>query len=185
MRRGPADAVPVLGDLPGSGWTAIDEGFASEPGEGGPGEFFDCVGPAFPEDAVLATAVSPHFVRAPRSLVHGIGLEMASPDDARVAAGIVAGSPFATCLGRSVAADLSARPVDTELLAVDVEATGAGYRVRFTGGDEHGIRPVYLDIVSLRIGPLIGLLWLGDTPEPFAPADLAHITESVERRLSS
>ncbi len=178
-----ATAVPADADLPGGGWLAIDEGFAAGAGEGGPGELFDCVGPDFPEDAVVGTAASPHFVRPPRALVHGLGVEFDDDAAARLAADILAGEAFAACLGRSVAADLAARPVDTELIGIEVEATGAGHRVRFTGADERGVRPVNLDVVAVHVGRVVGLLWFGDTPEPFSATDLAHVIRSVRSRL--
>lgn len=190
MSEGAAlDAVPVDADLPGRGWMAVDEGFSFAADEGGPGDLLDCVGPSFPDRAVVATAASPHFIRLPRALVHGIGVAFDSAAAAEAAAEILETEAFAACLGRSVAADLAAQPIDTEVLAVDVARLdpstvgSAGHRVRFTGGDEHGVRPVVLDIVVVRGVDAIGLLWFGDTPSPFTPADRDHVVDAVSRRL--
>lgn len=174
--------VPADADLPGSGWLAIDEGFASDSDLGAAAELFDCVGPDFPEDDVVSTAASPHFVRLPRRLLHGIGVAFDSEGAAEAAEVILRSTPFVECLGLSVAADLDAQPVEAELLAVDVDVTAAGHRVRFTGGDAHGVRPVHLDIAVLRVGALVGLLWCGDTPEPFPSHDLDHVLARVRTR---
>lgn len=183
MPPGAADAVPADTDLPGPGWVAVDEGFAGNHDSVGPADLIDCTGPDFPEQAVAASATSPHFVRSPRSLVHGIGVEFLTADDARLAAQILAGSRFAGCLGRSVAADLEGRPADIELLGIDVEATHDGHRVRFTGGDEGGVRPVHLDVVAVHGGRVAGLLWFGDTPEPFPDDERVHVVSAVRSRL--
>lgn len=174
--------VPADADLPGRGWLAIDEGFASTDDLGAAGELFDCVGPAFPDHEVVGTAASPHFVRPPRQLLHGIGVAFTSEEAATVATSILSSTPFVECLGRSVAADLAAQPVEAELLGIDVSTTAAGHRVRFTGGDEHGVRPVHLDIAVLRSATLVGLLWCGDTPEPFPPPDLDHVIGRLRER---
>ena len=177
--------VPGDADLPGDGWLAIDEGFGGEAGSGAVAELFDCVGPEFPEDDVVDTAASPHFVHLPRRLIHGIGVAFAGDGAAAQAETILRSTPFAECLGRSVAADLDTQPVDTELLAIDVVTTDAGHhRVSFTGGDEHGVRPVHLDIAVVRVGTMVGLLWCGDTPEPFPAEDLTHVVERIRTRLA-
>lgn len=183
MPPGAADAVPADADLPGPGWMAVDEGFAASHEGGSPADLLDCTGPDFPEHAVVASAISPHFLRSPRSLVHGIGVEFLTADDARLAALILSARPFAGCLGRSVAADLAVQPVDTELLGIDIEATDGGHRVRFTGGDEHGVRPVHLDVVAVHGDRVAGLLWFGDTPQPFPEAERVHVVSAVQRRL--
>ena len=175
--------VPADADLPGAGWLAIDEGFSSTDDLGAAGELLDCVGPAFPEDEVVGTAASPHFVRPPGRLLHGIGVAFATEAAADVATGILGSTPFVECLSRSVAADLAAQPIDAELLGIDVERTPAGHRVRFTGGDEHGVRPVHLDIAVVRSSSLVGLLWCGDTPEPFPDSDRDHVIGRVRRRV--
>ncbi len=152
--------------------TEVDDGVA---------ELFDCVGPDFPEADVASTSSSPHFVRLPRSLVHGVGVEFVDEPAAERAEGALTCDAFAECLGRSVAADLEAQQLDAELLAVDVTSTTAGRRVRFTSGDEAGVRPVHLDIVVLRRRRVVSVLWFGDTPEPFA-SDVR--TDVVERVLA-
>jgi hypothetical protein len=178
--------VPADADLPGDGWLAIDEGFGGEEPTGTVAELFDCVGPGFPEADVVDTAASPHFVHLPRRLIHGIGVAFADDGAAARAETILRSAPFAECLGRSVAADLDTQPVDTELLAIDVLATDAGHhRVSFTGGDEHGVRPVHLDIAVVRVGTMVGLLWCGDTPEPFPAGDLGHVVDRIRTRLGS
>lgn len=175
--------VPADADLPGDGWLAIDEGFGGETGTGAVAELFDCVGPDFPEGEVVETAASPHFVHLPRRLIHGIGVAFETAGAADRAESILRSTPFAECLGRSVAADLDTQPVDTELLAIDVVATDAGHhRVSFTGGDEHGVRPVHLDIAVVRVSTVVGLLWCGDTPEPFPAEHLAHVVERIHTR---
>ena len=177
--------VPADADLPGDGWLAIDEGFGGEPGSGAVAELFDCVGPDFPENDVLDTAASPHFVHLPRRLIHGIGVSFGSGGAADRAEEILRSTPFAECLGRSVAADLDTQAVETELLAIDVAVTDAGHhRVSFTGGDEHGVRPVHLDIAVVRADALVGLLWCGDTPEPFPADELTHVVERIRARTA-
>jgi hypothetical protein len=172
------DLVPADTDLPGDGWVAIGEEFGADSVDGA-AELFDCVGPGFPDDAVVDTAASPHFVRPPRTLVHGLAVSFDDEDAAQRAETILVGADFAECLGRSVAADLEAQPVEAELLAIDLSATSAGHRVRFTGGDQYGVRPVHLDIVVVRVATAVGLLWFGDTPEPFAAADRDHVIDRV------
>lgn len=172
------DVVPTEADLPGEGWVTIGD----EPSGGtvaGATDLLDCVGPDFPEDEVVDTATSAHFVRLPRTLVHGIGVSFTDASVAMDAEAILVRPEFAECLGRSVGADLDAQPVEAELLAIDVLATTAGHQVRFTGGDEHGVRPVHLDIVVVRVESAVGLLWFGDTPDPFEPEDRDHVVGRV------
>lgn len=182
---GAHDLVPHDDDLPGTGWLAIDEGFEA-PGGGGPGEMIDCVGPEFPDAAVVVSVSSPHFVRPPGRLVHGIAVEFDGPDAAQTAAGILSSARFAECLGGSVAADIHAGTesgaLDTELLAVDVAATDTGHRVSFAGGGERGVLPVHLDIAIVHEAAAVGVLWCGDTPEPFPLRDLAHLVGRLRRR---
>lgn len=175
-----ADVLPRESDLPGTGWMAIDEGFGSAPGAGGPGELIDCVGDDFPgDDEIVETAATPHYVRPPGRLLHGFGVLAADLGAAQRAERILAGRTFAECLGRSVAADLDASDSAAELLAVDVEDTARGHRVRFTGGTEDGVRPVQLDVVCVRDGRAVGLLWFADTPDPFPAADIAAVVEAI------
>lgn len=176
--------VPVDADLPGSGWLAIDEGFSDE-GDGGPGALVDCVGPDFPDDDVVATAASPHFVRPPGRLVHGLGVAFDSSAATTVAERILTSSGFAACLGRSVALDLAAGATDAELLDVEVVETDLGHRARFTGGDAAGVRSVHLDIVAFRVGFAVGVLWCGDTGAPFPDADVVHLVGSIRGRGSA
>ena len=178
------DVVPIDADLPGSGWLAIDDGFAAAGGAEA-AELFDCVGDEFPEDDVVATAASPHFVRPPRRLLHGVGVAFGSEDAGELAGRILSSTSFAECLGRSVAADLELGPAEAELLAVDVQRTDDGHRVSFTGGDPEGVRPVHLDIAVVRVGRLVGLLWCGDTPEPFPTGDLDHVLRQIRRRTAA
>ena len=188
MSRSPVlahDIVPVDGDLPGEGWVAIDDGFDGASGEVQADEVFDCVGAEFPEDDVVGTAASPHFVHPPGRLLHGVGVAFGSAEAAARATTILRATDFAECLSRSVAADLAAQPIDAELLAVDVHRTGSGHRVSFTGGDQHGVRPVHLDIAVLHAGTLVGLLWCGDTPAPFPTSDLDHVLERIRSRAGS
>lgn len=173
--------VPRDADLPGGRWLAIDEGFSAGGGEG-PGAMFDCVGPHFPEDAVVESAASPHFVRPPSALVHGIGVRFESSAAAVAAEGVLSGPDFAGCLGRSVAADLEHDTTDAELLAVDVAETPYGHRVRFTGGDADGVRPVNLEIACLRVDEAVGVLWFGDSPGGFPPDDIAHLVDRIRAR---
>lgn len=175
-----ADVVPAVDDLPGDGWVTIGDDLGGVAGTGAAAtDLFDCVGPDFPDDEVVDTAASPHFVRLPRALVHGLGVSFTGPDAAMDAESILVQPEFAECLGRSVAADLDAQPIEAELLAIDVVATTAGHQVRFTGGDEHGVRPVHLDIVVVRVGSAVGLLWFGDTPEPFGSEERDHVVGRV------
>lgn len=178
------DIIPTDDDLPGTGWVTIGDDLGGAAIEGGAAELFDCVGPDFPDDEVVSTAASAHFVRLPRALVHGLGVSFRDPDAAMDAATILERPEFAECLGRSVAADLDARPIEAELLAIDVTATPSGHRVRFTGGDEHGVRPVHLDIVVVRVAAVVGLLWFGDTPEPFGAEDRDHVVGRVVTRAT-
>lgn len=178
------DVIPSVADLPGEGWVTIGDDLGGASAGDGTAELFDCVGPDFPDHAVVGTAASPHFVRVPRTLVHGLGVSFGDAAAAMDAEAILVRPEFAECLGRSVAADLDSRPIRAELLAVDVTATPAGHRVRFTGGDEHGVRPVHLDIVVVRVDAVVGLLWFGDTPEPFGPEDRDHVVGRVVARAS-
>lgn len=185
------DVIPDDADLPGTGWLAIDDGFAGGPGGGGPGAVFDCVGPSFPDRAVVDTAASPHFVRPPGALVHGLGVAFDSIHAADTAAVILASLDFAACLGRSVAADLASADrasadlatgnSDAELLGVEVSPTDLGHRVRFTGGDVAGVRAVNLDIVVVRAGTAVGVLWCGDSGIPFPDGDLRHLAGRLRR----
>ncbi len=175
------DIVPGDADLPGSGWLAIDEGFGID-GGAGPGTMLDCVGPDFPEHAVLESASSPHFVRPPATLVHGMGVRFMTEDHAATAHGILAAPSFAECLGRSVAADIEADGTDAELLGVDLDKTAHGYRVRFTGGSDRGVRPVNLDVATLRLRTAVGVLWCGDTPGTFPDDDLAALLGRIRWR---
>lgn len=178
------DVLPRESDLPGSGWVAIDEGFGSDaPGGATPGELIDCVGPDFPgDDEVVETSATPHYVRPPGRLVHGFGVRTATVEAAGRAEAVLSSRDFAECLGRSVAADLDASDSDAELLAVDVERTGRGFRVRFTGGTGEGVRPVQLDVVCIRQERAVGLLWFADTPDPFPDDDLEAVVERIRRR---
>lgn len=178
------DVLPRESDLPGTGWIAIDEGFGSDAPEGTtPGELIDCVGPDFPsDDEVVETAATPHYVHPPVRLVHGFGVLTATLDAARRAESVLSGRDFAECLGRSVAADLDASDSDAELLAVDVEQTERGHRVRFTGGTGEGVRPVQLDVVCLRSERAVGLLWFADTPDPFPSVDVEVVLAGISGR---
>lgn len=184
----PASATTVLpeeSDLPGVGWLAIDEGFGAAPGEGGPGELIDCVGPEFPaDDEVVETAGTPHYVRPPGRLLHGVAVLTATDDAADRAEAVLSGRPFAECLGRSVAVDLADPGVEAELLAVDVEDAPRGNRVRFTGGTAAGVRPVHLDVVCVRRGRAVGLLWFADTPDPFPADDVTAVVERIHARAA-
>lgn len=176
------DIVPVDADLPGAGWLAIDQGFGGD-GADSSGTMLDCVGTGFPEHAVVESASSPHFIRSPASLVHGLGVQFETDDHAATAHGILAGPSFAECLGRSVAADIEAGGTDAELLGVDLEETEHGYRVRFTGGSGRGVRPVNLDVVTFRARAAVGVLWCGDTPGPFPDADLDELLRRIRARV--
>lgn len=177
--------IPDDADLPGSGWLAIDEGLSSAGGDG-PGAMLDCVGPDFPDDAVLGSATSPHFLRPPAALVHGVGVEFADEHAAARAEIILAERAYAECLGRSVAADLvagaDAGTIDAELLGVEVTETAVGHRAQFTGGSQRGVRPVILDVVCVRVGASVGVLWCGDTPEPFPADDCEHLVGRLRGR---
>lgn len=180
----PARAVlPVADDLPGSGWMAIDEAVvAAHGGSDEVAELFDCVGPSFPADDVIATAASPHFVHAPRRLLHGFGVAFAHVGAADQAMSILGERAFAECLGRSVAADFERYEAEAELLAVDTVSTDAGMRVSFTGGDAAGVRPVHLDVALVQVGAAVGVLWCGDTPEPFDLDALESVRSSIIAR---
>lgn len=177
------DVLPGEPDLPGTGWLAIDEGFGAGPGEGGPGEVLDCVGPDFPaDDEIVESAGTPHYVRPPGRLLHGVGFLAASEAAADRAQAVLSGRAFAECLGRSVALDLSDPDLEAELVEVDVADAPFGSRVRFTGASPAGVRPVFLDVVCLRRGRAVGLLWFADTPEPFPADDLAGVVARIRAR---
>lgn len=180
---GATDVLPVERDLPGAGWLAIDEGFGAGPGEGGPGELIDCVGPDFPgDDEILESAGTPHYVRPPGRLLHGVAVLAGTDASADRAEAILSGRAFAECLGRSVALDLSDPDLQAELVEVDVADGPFGSRVRFTGASPAGVRPVFLDVVCLRRGRAVGLLWFADTPEPFPADDLAGVVARIRAR---
>lgn len=163
---------------------ALDEEIvAAHGGSDEVAELFDCVGPAFPNDEVVSTAASPHFVQPPRRLLHGFGVAFAHVGAADQARSILAEQAFAECLGRSVAADFEAEETSAELLAVDVAPTSAGMRVSFTGGDAAGVRPVHLDVSLIQIGAVVGVLWCGDTPEPFDSATLSQVRAAILARV--
>lgn len=177
------DVLPRECDLPGTSWLAIDEGFGSDaPAANRPGELIDCVGPEFPEDDVIATAATPHYLRPPGRLVHGFAVTTSTLVAALAAESILSGLAFAECLGRSVAVDLDASGSEAELLAVDVESTDRGHRVRFTGGTGAGVRPVQLDVVCLRLDTAVGLLWFADTPNPFPAGGIEHVVGRILAR---
>jgi hypothetical protein len=178
------DVLPEESDLPGTGWFAIDEGFGvDDPTVTTPGELIDCVGPDFPaDDEVVETAATPHYVRPPGRLVHGFGVRTTTIEAADRAQAVLSGRDFAECLGRSVAADLDASDSEAEVLAVDVERTGRGFRVRFTGGTGEGVRPVQLDVVCIVAHRSVGLLWFADTPDPFPEDDLVAVIERIRAR---
>lgn len=178
------DVLPAESDLPGAGWIAIDEGFGSDARTGStPGELIDCVGPDFPaDDEVVHTAATPHYVHPPGRLVHGFGVLTTTADAADRAEAVLSGRAFAECLGGSVAADLDASDSEAEVLAVDIEQTDRGHRVRFTGGTGDGVRPVQLDVVCLRRERAVGLLWFADTPDPFPADDLAGVVARISER---
>lgn len=188
MSDPPADddatrVLPILADLPGGGWTALDEQVIAAHGDSEEiAELFDCVGPAWPDDAVRSTAASPHYVQPPRRLLHGFGVAFDQVGAADQAVSILRERSFAECLGRSVAADFEAQEWSAELLAVDVTPTDAGMRVSFTGGDEAGIRPVHLDVSVVQVGAAVGVLWCGDTPEPFDADALASVKAAIVSR---
>jgi hypothetical protein len=177
------DVLPRESDLPGTGWLAIDEGFGADASQGStPGELMDCVGPDFPDDDVVETAATPHYLRPPGRLVHGFGVRTGDVGAAQRAETILSGRDFAECLGRSVAADLDASDSEAEVLAVDVESTERGHRVRFTGGTGEGVRPVQLDVVCIRDGCAVGLLWFADTPDPFPAAAIDSVVDRITAR---
>jgi hypothetical protein len=178
------DVLPLESDLPGTGWFAIDEGFGiDDPAGTTPGELIDCVGPDFPgDDEVVETAATPHYVRPPGRLVHGFGVRTATVEAAARAQLVLSSRDFAECLGRSVAADLDASDSEAEVLAVDVEWTGRGFRVRFTGGTGEGVRPVELDVVCIAADRSVGLLWFADTPDPVPEDDLVAVIHRIRAR---
>lgn len=183
MTGSAGDVLPRDADLPGTGWLAIDEGFGTGPGEGGPGELIDCVGPDFPgDDEILETAGTPHYVRPPGRLLHAVGVLADSDHAADRAETVLSSRDFAQCLGRSVALDLSDPDLEAEVVDVDVEGAPLGHRVRFTGASPAGVRPVLLDVVCLRRDRAVGLLWFADTPEPFPAADVAAVVARIRRR---
>lgn len=183
MTGAATDVLPGDADLPGSGWLAIDEGFGAGPGDGGPGELIDCVGTDFPgDDELLETAGTPHYVRPPGRLLHGVGVLAASDDAADRAESVLSSRDFAGCLGRSVALDLSDPDLEAELVEVDVQDSPLGQRVRFTGASPAGVRPVYLDVVCVRRGRAVGLLWFADTPAPFPADDVAGVVARIRAR---
>lgn len=177
------DVLPREADLPGRGWMAIDEGFGAGPGEGGPGELIDCVGPEFPrDDEIVESAGTPHYLRPPGRLLHAVGVLAGTDDAADRAQAILSSRAFAECLGRSVALDLADPDLDAELIEVDVQDAPLGPRVRFTGASPAGVRPVHLDVVCLRRGRAVGLLWFADTPAPFPADDLAGVVARIRAR---
>lgn len=166
-----------------------DELYARPDAEGA-AELFDCVGSDFPNAAIVATAASPHFVRPPRQIVHGLGVSFTDTTAAHDAEQILSAEPFAECLGRAIAADFESQDLATEMLAVDVAGSGDGlnlghghtHRVTFTGGDQHGVQPVHLDIVILHVRATVAVLWFGDTPNPFDEADARSILDAINSR---
>lgn len=174
--------VPLPGDLPGGGWVALDEPISG--GAGGDGQLIDCVGPDFPgPDETSETSASPHFVRAPHQLVHGIAVLFTTTAAAGRAAAVLRQPAFAQCLGRSVATDLLANPAAAEVLTIDVEPGPGLQRVTFSTGSRAGVRPIHLEIAVLACGRAVSLLWFADTPRPF-PDDQRHtVSDRIELRL--
>jgi hypothetical protein len=179
-----ADVLPRESDLPGTGWRAIDEAASSlDDIEWGPGELVDCLDDEFPEDdEIVESAATPHWLRPPARLVHGFAVLTASDDAATRAVAVLDSWRFADCLGRSVAADLADPDVEAELLEIDVDVTEQGHRVQFTGGTIEGLRVVHLDVVCIREGRAVGLLWFADTPGPFPSEDLDAVVERIYAR---
>lgn len=177
--RDAADLVPGREDLPGVGWRPLDTG-AQEPGAA-PDPAWAGPGLPGPED-VLETAASPHFLRPPHGLVHGIGavfVDAGAADRARAALGAEA---FARRLGRALAGDLAASGGPSEVLAVDLTTTDVGRRVTLTGSGPAGVVPVHLDVVVVGRGRRVGLVWLADSPHPFPPDDRDHLLRRLRRR---
>lgn len=180
------DLLPRREDLPGPDWRMIGAPAAGQGDEGA--ELFDCVGPAFPRnDEIVATGESARFLQPPRRLLYAVSVEFDTPATTSRAATILRGDAFATCLGRSVAADLAASPTEAELLEVDVvpitaAAGNTGSRLSFTAGGDHGVLAVHLDLVTLTVARAVSVLWLGDTDHPFPADERDHvITRILER----
>lgn len=179
--------IPELDDLPaGARWLSMDDGVAADGVGGGEiAELFDCVGPAFPEDRVVATSASPHFVAEPQMLIHGFAIRFADVGAADQACSILGEARFAECLATAIAADFDRGPIDAQLLGADVTSTVCGHRVSFTGGDARGLRPVHLDIGLVQVGDSLGVLWCGNTPEPFPPEAVRGVLDRIAARANA
>lgn len=180
------DVLPTEADLPPGRWMAIDDGFdgATGPG-GGVAELVDCVGDAFPNEAVTGTSATPHWVAldagTPR-LVHGVGVLFDGDDAADQAVEALATESFARCLAQAVIGDLAGAPGDAEVLVADVRAGPHGHRVSFHGTDGTGVRPVHLDVVLVRVQRALGIWWLADSPDPFPPEVTTVLIDAVVGR---
>lgn len=180
--RDPTLLVPGEGDLPGSGWLALDE--LVRGGTQGEAELIDCVGPEFPTaDETLDSASSPHFVRAGGQLIHGISVVFTTADATDRAAAVLRRPAFGRCLGESVIADLIASPDDVEPLAADALPMNWGQRLSFTGASAAGVLPIHLDLVVLDVADAVSLLFFADTPDPFPDEERIHVMECISRRV--
>lgn len=208
MSASPACALLLrLEDLPPGPWLELPAGVGPDAGvpAGGSGEALlaACLGVGFPEEAVLAAADSPRFVRPEAAMAFSSAFVFCDDPTAAEAARQVASVWFAEAFAHAVAAGSaeSSRPahrgapagrrgqggqvIDFQVIPVDCELDGvwAVHRATITGGDVLGLVPIHVDLAVLAAADALVLVWLADTPDPFPAEERTHIFEAVARRL--
>jgi hypothetical protein len=141
---------------------------------------------------VTASAESPRFTRAD-ALAWSVAWVLRSEDDARRAFALLASSAFADCFAAAVAADVDPTAGTATLLghaatpAVALQPAGAVegavHRVRLIAGTPTGALVVHLDVVPLRGGTTVTVVFLGDSPDPWPAAAVDAVAGAVRSRL--
>lgn len=135
-----AAAALRIGDLPGSGWVAVDGdgdgdegGDGEEDGAGGPADdLLDTALRGFPDDDVIASATSPRFTRGD-AIAWSVTWVLSSPEATAAAAARLGDPSFARSFVDSVAAALEP-DVGDEAGGVEVVGSGPGEVVDADGG---------------------------------------------------
>jgi hypothetical protein len=188
-------ATVQAGDLPGEGWvTTRSEAPLRRGGRPDPDDPLDACLTGFPDDRVVVSADSDRFTRGDAlaySVVWVLG-DVAAAGDAFAA---LAAEPFASCFADAVAADVDPEGGRAELLGaahdpvgpVDLgldDARGALHRARLVAGGGGGTLAIHLDVLALQHGRLVTVVFLADSPDPMAAADLAAVASRVAHRLA-
>lgn len=190
-----AQLLPTLDDFDG-GWRALAAPAAGD----GPAASVDPTLERFlagrlAEHDVAALADSPLFLRSPARLAYASAAVL-SCDRAGVATfELVASEDFARAFAEGVAAGAVVAPDAAELLgstsrplgvshAVVAGVESAAHRTTFAGATAELVVPVHVDLVVLRCGPRVLMVWMADAPDPFPQAERDHLVTRLARRLS-